>query len=302
MSEQDLAYDVVVVAGGSGSRLGGVVKADLVVGGERLVDRALAATSTAATRVLVGEGIEVPDDVVVTLEDPPAGGPAAGTAAGLAAVAQPAPWTLLLASDLADPAGGIASLVEAAARADADGEEETDGICLAGDAEHPQWLFGIHRTAVLRDAVAELDTVRDRSMKALLSPLRLRTVNVAAGAVADIDTRADLDRWASPPGHVSRPAKMTGDDDQAARWHAWVALAADAVDVDPAAVDITGIHVLTKQIAHRYDRPLAPVGAYILGLAVGAAQARGEQVDQSELRRAIAETITQAPPVPQEDA
>ena len=61
-----LVYDLVVVAGGSGSRLGGAVKADLTLGGERLLDRTLAATQDARTRVLVGQGIEVPDDVVVT--------------------------------------------------------------------------------------------------------------------------------------------------------------------------------------------------------------------------------------------
>ena len=40
--------------------------------------------------------------------------------------------------------------------------------------------------------------------------------------------------------------------------------------VDPGAVDVTGIHALTKEIAHGFARPMAPVGSYILGLAVGA--------------------------------
>lgn len=296
-------YDLVVVAGGGGERLGGAVKADLVVGGQRLLERVLAATTEATARVVVGAGIEVPDGVLVTLEDPPSGGPAAGTAAGLEALADPAPWTLLLASDLADPAPGIATLLEAAAAADADGED-IDGVCLAGDAEHPQWLFGIHRTPALHAAVEALDSVRDRSMKALLSPLRLRTVAVAPDAVADIDTPDDLARWRER--HVEaeashRPPRIGTDHAQEERWRAWVELAAAAVGADPDDVDITLVHRLTKQIAHGYDRPLAPVGAYIVGLAVGAARARGEEVDATALGRAVAATIYDAPPVPEEE-
>ena len=49
--------------------------------------------------------------------------------------------------------------------------------------------------------------------------------------------------------------------------------------------DIARIHTLTKVIAHTYDRPMAPVGSYILGLAVGAAAARGESADVAALQR-----------------
>ncbi|MBD5830685.1 NTP transferase domain-containing protein [Janibacter melonis] len=298
-----VGYDVVVVAGGVGSRLGGAVKADLTVDGERLLDRVLAATGSASTRVLVGRGIDAPDDVVRTLEDPPSGGPAAGTDAGLQAVTSPARWTLLLASDLADPAAGIATLLEAAARADEDGEDDVDGICLAGDAEHPQWLFGIHRTAALRGAVESLDTVRNRSMKALLSSLRLTTVAVDPAAVADIDTPTDARTWqAQRPADAPREPRLRGDAATVQRWRQWVEMACEAVAVDPDLVDVAGIHVLTKQVAHGYDRPLAPVSSYVLGLAVGAAQARGEEVDQVALRRAIVATIEQAPPVPEEQS
>lgn len=38
-------FDAVVLAGGRGSRLGGVSKADLVLGGERLLDRVLRAAA-----------------------------------------------------------------------------------------------------------------------------------------------------------------------------------------------------------------------------------------------------------------
>lgn len=289
-----LVYDLVVVAGGSGSRLGGAVKADLTLGGQRLLDRTLAATADARARVLVGQGIEVPDDVVVTLEDPPSGGPAAGTAAGLAAVADPAPWTLLLAGDLVDTAEGIRALVAAAA---AD-PEDADGICLSGHADHPQWLFGIHRSDALREAVAALGTVRDRSMKALLSPLRLQTLTVDPDAVADIDTPKDLETWqARQRATVTASSRIFGSRGVlvACGWRAWVEMASAAVDVDPSTVDIARIHTLTKVIAHTYDRPMAPVGSYILGLAVGAAAARGESADVAALQREIERTLDRAP-------
>lgn len=288
-----LVYDLVVVAGGHGSRLGGAVKADLSLGGQRLLDRTLAATTDARTRVLVGQGITVPDDVLTTLEDPPSGGPAAGTSAGLAAVTDPAPWTLLLASDLVDTTEGIRALLAAAAADPAD----ADGICLSGHADHPQWLFGIHRTSALQEAVAALGTVRDRSMKALLSSLRLQTLTVAPDTVADIDTPRDLEAWQArePQTHTPREPKMRDDAVTVARWRAWVEMAAAAVDVDPASVDIARIHTLTKVIAHTYDRPMAPVGSYILGLAVGAAAARGESADVAALQREIERTLDRAP-------
>ena len=49
------------------------------------------------------------------------------------------------------------------------------------------------------------------------------------------------------------------------QWHDWIRDACAAVDVDAGAVDVTGIHALTKEIAHGFARPMAPVGSYILG-------------------------------------
>ena len=77
-------------------------------------------------------------------------------------------------------------------------------------------------------------------------------------------------------------------------WHDWIREACTALDVDADAVDVTGIHGLTKEIAHGFARPMAPVGSYILGLAVGARAARGEPVDQSALAEAIRSTFPTA--------
>ncbi|MFQ6171539.1 DUF6457 domain-containing protein [Oryzobacter sp. R7] len=75
------------------------------------------------------------------------------------------------------------------------------------------------------------------------------------------------------------------------QWHDWIADACRAVDVDPSAVDVTGIHGLTKEIAHGFARPMAPVGSYILGLAIGARTAAGRDVDAEALTDAIRSTF-----------
>lgn len=74
-------------------------------------------------------------------------------------------------------------------------------------------------------------------------------------------------------------------------WQDWIADACAAVGVDAADVDVTAIHGLTKEIAHGFARPMAPVGSYILGLAVGARGAAGGEVAQSELTNAIRSTF-----------
>lgn len=109
--------DVVVLAGGTGRRLGGASKPDVVARGARLLDHVLAGLSgltdlaepasgaeptgrsapekrspAVATvgRVVVVAPAEValPAGVLRALEDPPLGGPVAGIAAGLARLAE----------------------------------------------------------------------------------------------------------------------------------------------------------------------------------------------------------------------
>lgn len=119
-------FDVVVLAGGTGRRLGGASKPDVVARGARLLDHVLTglaglsgladlagpasgaepteraapenrgpATATAAAAARVGRVVVVapaevalPAGVLRALEDPPLGGPVAGIAAGLARLAE----------------------------------------------------------------------------------------------------------------------------------------------------------------------------------------------------------------------
>jgi len=78
-------YAAIVLAGGEGSRMGGVLKPLLCVKGEPILSRVLAAVGDAEPIVVVGpeELREIlPKGAELTRETPPGGGPVAGLAAG----------------------------------------------------------------------------------------------------------------------------------------------------------------------------------------------------------------------------
>ncbi len=81
---------------------------------------------------------------------------------------------------------------------------------------------------------------------------------------------------------------MTDLTQDEARWQAWADGAARELGVDPGLVDIAVIHDLTRVIAKDLERPLAPVGSYLLGLAVGA---QGPTADRKALSKVIEATI-----------
>ncbi len=56
-------------------------------------------------------------------------------------------------------------------------------------------------------------------------------------------------------------------DLNAAAWAPWIAHVSRALDVDPGLVDVGFIHSLTQVVAHEFQRPMAPVSAYFLGIA-----------------------------------
>lgn len=82
------------------------------------------------------------------------------------------------------------------------------------------------------------------------------------------------------------------DDQQAQeRWADWIERACAALGLDPEAVDVRSILDTTRTIAHGFERPMAPVGAYILGLAVGRLQEQGRPVDLEALRSTLEATV-----------
>lgn len=177
-------YDAVVLAGGAATRLGGVDKPALPVGGRALLDRVLRAVDSAERRIVVGpqRATEVP--VTWCREEPPGGGPAAGVAAALPLVR--APWVALLAGDLPFVRGG--DLV--ALRAGALGH---DGAVLVDDAGARQWLLGVWS----REAIRRCTWAAGGSMRRQLGGLdvvELRAPDRADAPWLDCDTTDDLQR------------------------------------------------------------------------------------------------------------
>lgn len=264
-----LTYAAVILAGGRGARLGGVAKPLVVVRGRTMLDAALTAAGSASSVVVVGD-VPVPPGVLQTLEDPPFGGPAAGLAAGLAALTHEDPWVLVLASDVPGVDAAVPELLMEAARVG----PEVDGICFHDEDGHPQWMLALYRTDALRRAVGGHPDHR------------LLTAPAARSAHPDHHPRGRRGhrRLRHLGRHRHRPPedhRMTDLEHPRQRWLDWVASASDAVGVDAADIDIVEIHLLSKHVAHRLERPLAPVSTFILGLALGAAQASGGVTDDT---------------------
>lgn len=204
MSETSGRLDAVVLAGGGSRRLGGVAKAQLVLEGERLVDRVVAAAVGAGARCVVVGPPDLGTSVPTAQESPPGGGPVAGIAAGLAALVPGALEVLVLACDLVDPERVVATL----RAADLD---DVDGACLVEIGGRVQWLAGRYRREALDAALVRLesgghDAGAGRSARDLVRSLTLRPVPVDATTAADIDTWADA--RAAGARDPARPADL----------------------------------------------------------------------------------------------
>ncbi|QUX21009.1 MULTISPECIES: molybdenum cofactor guanylyltransferase [Nocardiopsis] len=173
--------DAVILAGGAGTRMGGVDKPGLAVGGRTLLERVAAAVrdhEPEGRTIVVGPERDSPRALYVR-EDPPGSGPVPALRAGLPHVR--ADRFALLAADLPHLAGRHLALLEPnAVFVDADGRE--------------QWLTGVWRTGDVRAALAAYG---GRSLYGLLGPLGPRLVPAPdPDAVADCDTPEDLERAA----------------------------------------------------------------------------------------------------------
>ncbi|WP_062517298.1 NTP transferase domain-containing protein [Demequina gelatinilytica] len=181
-------WDAVIVAGGRGSRLGGESKPDLVVGGQALLDRALAAVDGADAVVVVGG----PRREVArwTVEEPPGAGPAAALAAGLAELArdrQPAALTVVLGVDT-PRAGEAVPLVVGAADASSGA-----GAWIVDAEGVPQYLLAAYPTEALAGRCG--GETAGMSLRRLVAGLRMREVDDAGGLAKDLDTWEDAQFW-----------------------------------------------------------------------------------------------------------
>ncbi|SJN10118.1 Molybdopterin-guanine dinucleotide biosynthesis protein MobA [Leucobacter sp. 7(1)] len=196
----------ILFAGGRGSRLGGIDKAELRLGGTRLIDRVVAAVRPRGVThiVVVGPDHAVPSGCIPAREDPPFGGPLAALAAGLDVLhvgpeIVPNDTVFLLSCDLEHPEAVVSALAREPLCA-ADGTP-VDAVILHDPDGRAQWLAGRYRIAPLRAGVAAVGEVANRPLRAACDGLSIRAVPASAALIADIDTPADLARArAANPG------------------------------------------------------------------------------------------------------
>ncbi|AQP47984.1 hypothetical protein BW730_11285 [Tessaracoccus aquimaris] len=71
---------------------------------------------------------------------------------------------------------------------------------------------------------------------------------------------------------------MARPDDDHELWRRWITLAAGELGLSPDDVPVDDLLRLTAVIAHGVDRPMAPVSAFLVGLAMGRGADREEAI------------------------
>ena len=182
-------YDAIVLAGGRSERLSGRDKAEVIVGGRRLIDRALEAVAGAATTVVVGPPRPVARAVVWAAEKPPGGGPAAALGAGMGCVS--AEIVVLLAVDFPlIGAAHVSRLVVELARATP--ASAPDGVILCDASGRDQPLIGAYQTRKLAMSLESCRPLTGKSIRGALGSLQLRRLT-GGDATHDCDTWTDVE-------------------------------------------------------------------------------------------------------------
>lgn len=300
---QEADFDAVVLAGGRGSRLGGVSKGELEVGGRRLVDIAVAAAHDAgASRVVVVGQVAVDAPAVVVREEPPFGGPTAGLAAALPAVA--ASRLLLLACDLPRAADLVALLLNADDRSPGDPGRtaEGDGRVIVDAGGRTQWLAGLYRTAAVRealDAATARGDVHGLPLRRILEPLHLARLPDTDNASDDIDTPEQLAAvrrahdtartdHRTPPERGPAAMNDTPKHLPPEALDEWLAEVQRLLELDDR-LEVGALLDVARDVAHNVARPAAPLTTFALGLALGR---QSSAADSPEVFARLAELVT----------
>lgn len=187
--------DVVVLAGGRGSRLGGVDKSALVYAGTTLRRHVLTTVRAARRVVWVGAPSADAGDacpgLLLTREAPVFAGPSAALAAGLEALdADPAPFTLVLAADLPLVADAVPGLLRAF-------EQNDGGVLAVDETGRRQFLLAVYPSGALRSQVRQRSAagpLEGLPLRRLVDALDLSEVRLDGGLCADVDTAEDAAR------------------------------------------------------------------------------------------------------------
>ncbi|KAA0024030.1 NTP transferase domain-containing protein [Antrihabitans cavernicola] len=182
-----MLVDAIILAGGRASRMGGVDKPAIAIGGRTMLDAAVAAVSGCDRIVVVGpQRPELPTSIVQTQERPPGAGPVAAIGAALDALPNPAPSVVVLAADM--PFLSAAAVTKLAALSNDSG---ADAVFAIDDDGRPQHLLGVWRTAALVERVAALGSLDNQAMKALV-PNDITSLHL--DGIGDCDTVDDVHR------------------------------------------------------------------------------------------------------------
>lgn len=183
----------LIVAGGRATRLGGVDKRELVVGGRTIFERQCEVLLPRVAEVIVSSARETPGFRTVADAVPDAG-PLAGVAAGLAAATTP--WLLVLAGDMPHVTGALIDLVLTRPR------DAIDAVGLRVGS-FPEPLFCLLRVATARPAVEAMLAARRLKASRLLTDSglhvdwidepALRAVDPELRGLFNVNVPADLD-------------------------------------------------------------------------------------------------------------
>jgi molybdopterin-guanine dinucleotide biosynthesis protein A len=182
-----LAFDVIVLAGGQGVRLGGQAlgaKAMIPLAGWPLADHVLLAAAGATHRIQVGPRRTALAAPSFSTERPPGSGPVAAIAAGLSAVRLPV--VAVLAGDLPFIAGALAGLRRAV------GVDSHPVALLVDTTGRPNHLAAVWRTDALRAALAQLGDPAGQPVRRLLDRVEPAYLADFEACSADVDTPEDL--------------------------------------------------------------------------------------------------------------
>ncbi len=179
----------VVLTGGTGSRLGGVDKSSIEIGGITLLEKAITATVSAEEVVVVGEQVLTSRPVTWTREDPADGGPAAGLLAGIDVFLVPPELVCVLAVDMPRVTPStVARLVDALTE-----DDQADAAVVVDEHGRQQTLAGVYRYSALMSArPANREHEHGLSIRNLVSALRTIGVRAVGEEARDVDTWEDL--------------------------------------------------------------------------------------------------------------
>ncbi|WP_084528724.1 NTP transferase domain-containing protein [Nocardia crassostreae] len=196
--------DAIVLAGGRASRMGGVDKPAIMVGGQSMLDAALTAVAECARTVVVGpHRPELPPEIRQAQEIPSGAGPVAAIAAGLHTLSGcefPAGLIVVLAADM--PFLTARTVGELLLHAK---ESGSDAVFSADASGRPQYLVGVWRRSALTAALNNLDSLVNRPMKALVP---VDTVMVPLAGVDDCDTPDDVRHARAAAGRAAAPLPL----------------------------------------------------------------------------------------------